>query len=46
VRTAGDRFHARPDRVAMWAFLLGIILMLVAAFSAPEADAAVRLIAG
>jgi hypothetical protein len=46
VRTAGDRFHAHPDRVALWAFLLGIVLMLVAAFSAPEADAAVRIIAG
>ena len=45
-RTAGERFHARPDRVAMWAFLLGVILILVAAFSAPEADAAMRLIGG
>ena len=43
-RTAGERFHARPDRVALWAFLLGVILMLVAALSAPEADAAVRLL--
>ena len=44
--TAAERFHARPDRVALWAFLLGVVLMLVAALSAPEADAAVRLIAG
>ena len=35
---------ARPDRVALWAFLLGVILMIVAALSAPEADAAVRLL--
>ena len=44
--TAAERFHARPDRVALWAFLLGVVLMIVAALSAPEADAAVRLIGG
>jgi hypothetical protein len=42
----GERFHAHPDRVALWAFLLGVVLMIVAALSAPEADAAVRLVAG
>ena len=44
--SAAERFQARPDRVALWAFLLGVVLMLVAALSAPEADAAVRLLAG
>jgi len=44
--TAAERFQARPDRVALWAFLLGVVLILVAALSAPEADAAVRLLAG
>lgn len=42
----GERFHAHPDRVALWAFLLGVVLMLVAALGAPEADAAVRVLAG
>ena len=42
----GERFHAHPDRVALWAFLLGVALMIVAALSAPEADAAVRLAVG
>jgi hypothetical protein len=42
----GERFHAHPDRVALWAFLMGVVLMIVAALSAPEADAAVRLMGG
>jgi hypothetical protein len=42
--TPAERFHARPDRVAMWAFLLGVLLIAVAALGAPEADAAVRLL--
>ena len=45
-RHAGDRFQGRPDRVAMWAFVLGGLLMIVAAFSSPEADAATRLPVG
>ena len=44
--TPAERFHAHPDRVALWAFLLGLVLIAVAALSAPEADAAVRLVAG
>jgi hypothetical protein len=32
------RLAGRPDRVAMWAFLLGVLLILVAAFSG-QADA-------
>jgi hypothetical protein len=39
-------FQGRPDRVAMWAFVLGLLLMLVALISTPEADAAVRALAG
>jgi hypothetical protein len=39
-------FQGRPDRVAMWAFILGVLLMIVALFSTPEADAAVRVLAG
>ena len=42
--TPADRIVGRPDRVAMWAFVLGLVLMLVAALGTPEADAAVRLI--
>lgn len=42
-RRPSERFERRPDRVAMWAFLLGILLILVAAFSKPgDADASVR----
>jgi hypothetical protein len=29
-----ERFAARPDRVAQWAFLLGLFLIVVAAISA------------
>jgi hypothetical protein len=40
-RRASDRFERRPDRVAMWAFLLGVLLILIAALSQPgDADAA------
>ena len=42
-RRPSERFERRPDRVAMWAFLLGLLLILVAAFSQPgDADAAVQ----
>jgi hypothetical protein len=42
-RRPSDRFERRPDRVAMWAFLLGLLLICVAAFSKPgDADASVR----
>jgi hypothetical protein len=42
-RRPSERFERRPDRVAMWAFLLGVLLILVAAFSKPgDADASVR----
>jgi len=42
-RRASERFERRPDRVAMWAFLLGLLLICVAAFSKPgDADASVR----
>jgi hypothetical protein len=33
-RTAAERFAAQPDRVALWAFLLGLFLLLVALISA------------
>lgn len=40
-RRPSDRFERRPDRVAMWAFLLGVLLILIAALSQPgDADAA------
>ena len=39
--TPAERLAGRPDRVAMWAVVLGIVLILVAAFSAPGAEAAV-----
>lgn len=32
--TVAERFAARPDRVAQWAFLLGLFLIVVAAISA------------
>ena len=42
-RRPSERFERRPDRVAMWAFLLGLLLICVAAFSKPgDADASVR----
>jgi hypothetical protein len=42
-RRPSERFERRPDRVAMWAFLLGVLLICIAAFSKPgDADAATR----
>lgn len=34
-RGAAERFERRPDRVAMWAFLMGLLLILIAAISDP-----------
>ena len=42
-RRASERVGRRPDRVAMWAVLLGLLLILVALLSSPGADAAVLL---
>lgn len=39
-RRASERVGPRPDRVALWAVLLGLLLILVAAVSSPDADAA------
>jgi hypothetical protein len=39
-RHAGERVGARPDRIAMWAVLLGFFLILVAATSSPAATPA------
>jgi hypothetical protein len=39
-RMAHERVGPRPDRVALWAVLLGLLLILVAAISSPGADAA------
>jgi hypothetical protein len=40
-RRPSERFERRPDRVAMWAFLLGVLLIVIAALSQPgDADAA------
>ena len=33
-RRPAERFAVRPDRAALWAFLLGMFLILVAALSA------------
>jgi len=33
-RTAAERFVAQPDRIALWAFLLGLFLIVVALLSA------------
>ena len=40
-----ERVGPRPDRVALWAVLLGLLLILVAAISSPGADAA-AIVAG
>jgi hypothetical protein len=46
MRRASERFERRPDRVAMWAFLLGLLLICIAAFSKPgDADASARAVA-
>jgi hypothetical protein len=37
-RTVGERLGARPDRVAAWAFMLGLVLILIAVVTA-KADA-------
>jgi hypothetical protein len=40
-RRPAERLAGRPDRVAMWAFLLGILLILIAALTGPgDASAA------
>jgi hypothetical protein len=45
-RRPSERFERRPDRVALWAFLLGVLLICIAAFSKPgDADASVRAVA-
>ena len=40
---ASERVGPRPDRVALWAVLLGLLLVLVAAISSPGAEAAITL---
>ncbi|HEX8083088.1 MAG TPA: hypothetical protein VF529_02295 [Solirubrobacteraceae bacterium] len=42
-RRADERVGPRPDKVAMWAVLLGLLLILVAVISSPSADAAALL---
>jgi hypothetical protein len=42
-RRADERVGPRPDRIALWAVLLGLLLILVAVISSPGADAAVLL---
>jgi hypothetical protein len=42
-RRPSERVGPRPDRVALWAVLLGLLLILVAAISSPSADAAALL---
>ena len=44
-RMAHERVGPRPDKVALWAVLLGLLLILVAAISSPGADAAAILLA-
>jgi hypothetical protein len=36
-RTASERLGARPDRVAAWAFVLGLLLILIAVATANAA---------
>lgn len=46
-RRPAERLAGRPDRVAMWAFLLGVMLIVIAALSDPgAADAAVPALIG
>jgi hypothetical protein len=33
-RTAGERVGHRPDRIAMWAFALGLLLIVIAILTA------------
>jgi hypothetical protein len=42
-RMPHERVGPRPDKVALWAVLLGLLLILVAAMSSPGADAAALL---
>jgi hypothetical protein len=42
-RMAHERVGPRPDKVALWAVLLGLLLILVAVVSSPDADAAALL---
>ena len=42
-RMTHERVGPRPDKVALWAVLLGLLLILVAAISSPGADAAALL---
>jgi hypothetical protein len=44
-RRPAERLAGRPDRVAMWAFLLGILLILIAALSNPGDAGAATLAA-
>jgi hypothetical protein len=44
-RMAHERVGPRPDKVALWAVLLGLLLILVAVISSPDADAAAALLA-
>jgi len=40
---AVERMYGRPDRIALWAFVLGMVLILVALIGTPQAGAATRL---
>jgi hypothetical protein len=42
-RRPAERLAGRPDRVAMWAFLLGILLILIAALTGPCDESAAAL---
>ncbi|HEX8121498.1 MAG TPA: hypothetical protein VF549_09570 [Solirubrobacteraceae bacterium] len=42
-RRADERVGPRPDKIALWAVLLGLLLILVAVISSPSADAAALL---
>jgi hypothetical protein len=42
-RRPDERVGPRPDKVALWAVLLGLLLILVAVISSPSADAAALL---
>ena len=45
-RGAADRFAANPDRIAMWAVLLGIVLVLIAFTSGSAGAVALPVLAG
>ena len=40
-RTATERLVGSPDRIALYAFVLGLVLIALAALGAPAADAAI-----